>query len=52
MKYTQAAGEKSTVKLTITFSEEEWQDALNKSYLKGQIFRPRFQKRQSSQTRT
>ena len=25
MKYTQAAGEKSTVKLTITFSEEEWQ---------------------------
>lgn len=34
MKYTQAAGEKSTVKLTIAFSEEEWQDALNASYLK------------------
>jgi trigger factor len=34
MKYTQAAGEKSTVKLTLTFSEEEWQDAINKAYLK------------------
>jgi trigger factor len=34
MNYTQAAGEKSTVKLTLTFSEEEWQDAINKSYLK------------------
>ena len=30
MKYTQAAGEKSTVKLTIDFSEQEWQDALTK----------------------
>ena len=39
MKYTQAAGEKSTVKLTITFSEEEWQDALNKSYLKVRVDR-------------
>ncbi|MDE6597014.1 MAG: trigger factor, partial [Clostridia bacterium] len=46
MKYTQAAGEKSTVKLTITFSEEEWQDALNKSYLKvrGKYSVPGFRK--------
>ena len=34
MNYTKATGEKSTIKLTITFSEEEWQDALNKSYIK------------------
>lgn len=46
MKYTQAVGEKSTVKLTITFSEEEWQDALNKSYLKvrGKYSVPGFRK--------
>ena len=46
MNYTQAAGEKSTVKLTITFSEEEWQDALNKSYLKvrGKYTVPGFRK--------
>ncbi len=46
MKYTQAAGEKSTVKLTITCSEEEWQDALNKSYLKvrGKYSVPGFRK--------
>lgn len=46
MNYTQAAGEKSTVKLTITFSEEEWQDALNKSYLKvrGKYSVPGFRK--------
>ena len=34
MNYTQAVGEKSTVKLTITFTEEEWQDAINKAYAK------------------
>ncbi len=34
MKYTQAVGEKSTVKLTITFTEEEWQDALHKAFVK------------------
>lgn len=46
MKYTQATGEKSTVKLTISFSEEEWQDALNKSYLKvrGRYTVPGFRK--------
>lgn len=46
MNYTQAAGEKSTVKLTITFSEQEWQDALNKSYLRvrGKYSVPGFRK--------
>ena len=34
MEYKQSAGEKSTVKLTITFTEEEWKDALNKAFLK------------------
>lgn len=46
MKYTQAVGEKSTVKLTIEFTEEEWKDALNKSYLKvrGKYSVPGFRK--------
>lgn len=46
MKYTQAVGEKSTVKLTIEFSEEEWKEALNKSYLKvrGKYAVPGFRK--------
>ena len=46
MNYTQAAGEKSTVKLTINFSEQEWQDAINKSYLKvrGKYAVPGFRK--------
>ena len=46
MKYTQANGEKSTVKLTIEFTEEEWQDSLNKSYLKvrGKYAVPGFRK--------
>ena len=46
MNYTQAAGEKSTVKLTITFTEEEWQDSLNKAYLKvrGKYTVPGFRK--------
>ena len=46
MKYTQAVGEKSTVKLTIGFTEEEWKDALNKSYLKvrGKYSVPGFRK--------
>lgn len=34
MNYTQSVGEKSTVKLTIKFSEEEWQDAINESYVR------------------
>ncbi len=46
MNYTQATGEKSTVKLTIKFTENEWQDAINKSYLKvrGKYAVPGFRK--------
>jgi len=46
MKYTQAVGEKSTVKITMTFSEEEWQDAINKAYVKtrGKYSVPGFRK--------
>ena len=46
MKYTQSVGEKSTVKLTINFSEEEWQDAISKAYLKtrGKYAVPGFRK--------
>ncbi len=46
MKYTHVAGEKSTVKLTITFSEEEWQDAVNESYkrTRGKYSVPGFRK--------
>lgn len=46
MNYTQAVGEKSTVKLTITFSEQEWQDALSKSYtrVRGKYAVPGFRK--------
>ncbi len=46
MNYTQAVGEKSTVKLTISFSEEEWQDAISKAYLKtrGKYSVPGFRK--------
>lgn len=32
MDYTKAVGEKSTVKLTIKFTEEEWQNAINGAY--------------------
>lgn len=34
MNYTKTQGEKSTVKLSMAFTEEEWQDALGKSYLR------------------
>ncbi|MDE5722552.1 MAG: trigger factor [Clostridia bacterium] len=46
MKYTHAAGEKSTVKLTITFTEDEWQDAINESYkrTRGKYSVPGFRK--------
>lgn len=46
MKYTQSKGEKSTVKLSIDFTEEEWQDAVNKAYLKvrGKYAVPGFRK--------
>lgn len=35
MNYTQKAGEKSTVNLTLTFTEEEWKDAIFRAYKKG-----------------
>ena len=46
MNYTQAAGEKSTVKLTIKFTEEEWNGALSSAYLKtrGKYAVPGFRK--------
>ena len=46
MKYTKSVGEKSTVKLLITFTEQEWQDAINASYLKvrGRYSVPGFRK--------
>ena len=46
MKYTQAVGEKSTVKLTITFTEEEWQNAIMQAYTKtrGKYSVPGFRK--------
>ncbi len=46
MNYTQSVGEKSTVKLTINFTEEEWQDAISKAYLKtrGKYAVPGFRK--------
>lgn len=46
MNYTQAVGEKSTVKLTITFTEEEWQNAINTAYRKtrGKYSVPGFRK--------
>lgn len=46
MKYTKSAGEKSTVKLLISFTEEEWQDAINASYIKvkGRYSVPGFRK--------
>lgn len=46
MNYTQATGEKSTVKLTIDFTEEEWKEALQKAYVKtrGKYTVPGFRK--------
>lgn len=46
MKYTKSVGEKSTVKLLITFTEQEWQDAISASYLKirGRYSVPGFRK--------
>lgn len=46
MKYTKSVGEKSTVKLLITFTEQEWKDAINASYLKirGKYSVPGFRK--------
>ena len=46
MKYTQAAAEKSTVKLTITFTGEEWKTAIDKAYTRtsGKYSVPGFRK--------
>lgn len=46
MKYTKSVGEKSTVKLSITFIEKEWQDAINAAYAKirGRYSVPGFRK--------
>ncbi len=46
MNYTQAVGEKSTVKLTITFTEDEWQNAIMQAYTRtrGKYSVPGFRK--------
>lgn len=46
MNYTQAAAEKSTVKLTVTFTGEEWKNAIDKAYIKtrGKYAVPGFRK--------
>jgi trigger factor len=46
MNYTKQNAEKSTVKLTITFSKEEWSGAIDKAYLKtrGKYTVPGFRK--------
>ena len=46
MNYTQAAAEKSTVKLTITFTGEEWKAAIDKAYARtrGRFSVPGFRK--------
>lgn len=46
MNYTKAVGEKSTVKLTIKFSEEEWQGAISDAYkaTRGKYSVPGFRK--------
>lgn len=46
MNYTQAAAEKSTVKLTITFTGEEWKSAIDKAYTRtrGKYSVPGFRK--------
>ena len=46
MKYTKSVGEKSTVKLSIAFTEQEWQEAISAAYLKirGKYSVPGFRK--------
>lgn len=46
MNYTQVVGEKSTVKLTITFTEDEWQNAIMQAYTRtrGKYSVPGFRK--------
>ena len=51
MNYTQSVGEKSTVKLTITFTAEEWKEAISKAYKKtrGKYAVPGFRKGKAPQ---
>ena len=46
MNYTTAPSEKSTVKITINFTKEEWEDALSKAYVRtrGKYAVPGFRK--------
>lgn len=46
MNYTTQPSEKSTVKVTVNYSAEEWEDAINKAYLrtKGRMSVPGFRK--------
>ena len=46
MNYKTAPAEKSTVKVTITYSKEEWDDAINKAYARtrGKYSVPGFRK--------
>ncbi|HIR98915.1 MAG TPA: trigger factor [Candidatus Coproplasma avistercoris] len=46
MNYTTQPAEKSTVKVTVNYSAEEWEDAINKAYLrtKGRMSVPGFRK--------
>lgn len=46
MNYTKSTGEKSTVKITFNFAEEEWNEATQKAYLKtrGKYSVPGFRK--------
>ena len=46
MNYTKSAGEKSSVKITFNFTEEEWAEAVQKAYIKtrGKYSVPGFRK--------
>ena len=46
MNYTKSAGEKSTVKVTFNFTQEEWTEAIQKAYIKtrGKYAVPGFRK--------
>ena len=52
MKYTTTAGEKSTVKVTIDFSKEEWEGAISEAYkrTRGKYTVPGFRKGKAPKT--
>ena len=52
MKYTTTAGEKSTVKVTIDFSKEEWEGAISEAYkrTRGNYTVPAFRKVKAPKT--